>query len=498
MSLVPLKIPPGVYRTGTRYEAAGNWWDSQLVRFFAKRIGPFGGWVKKTPTQMDGPARGMLAWRPTTYARQAGIGTVDKFYIWDEDTLIDVTPASFPAGVVDAFPGFGFGFGNFGEGPFGIAEGSAAFGATTWSMDTFGAYLLALATHSGVLYEYINNGLPIQPVANAPTGRAVFVTEEGIVVMLGTEGDLRHIEWSDLRDRNMWVPNTDNAAGDWQLQTPGTIVTGLRVRGGNLILTTTDAHRMNFVGGTGVFSIGLISAGCGIVAPLAVQETGKGGAIWMGQENFFEFAGGQINPIPCSLQDYIFTDINFGQATKFSSGRLAKYGEILFWYCSAGSDEIDRCVAYNEREKLWWIVDGEGLMARGCWADRGAFETPLAGGVDGYLYEQESGWLNDGAPLIEQRFWMTGPLEVGAGDQIAEIDMMLPDDETYGGFQVHAICQVDGPEGPVTNRGPYEVKRPYVDMRVSARQLLLRFESTADEDFRFGIQRVNVTAEGER
>lgn len=41
---LPLRIPPGVVRPGTKYEAKGRWWDASLVRWHEGSMGPVGGW----------------------------------------------------------------------------------------------------------------------------------------------------------------------------------------------------------------------------------------------------------------------------------------------------------------------------------------------------------------------------------------------------------------------------------------------------------------------
>ena len=45
MALVPLKIPAGIYRNGTEYQAMGRWYDSNLVRWFEGTLRPVGGWL---------------------------------------------------------------------------------------------------------------------------------------------------------------------------------------------------------------------------------------------------------------------------------------------------------------------------------------------------------------------------------------------------------------------------------------------------------------------
>lgn len=500
MGLIPLRVPPGVYRNGTAYEASGRWYDASLMRFFAKTIRPFGGWVKQTTEQLEGPGRGMLAWRPTSFQRLVGIGTPNKLYVYDDSDVIDITPFHFPSGVLNTFYGVGYGFGPYGAGPYGVSSGAGATEATSWSLDTWGEDLVACASHDGTIYEYYIDGMPAQPVANAPSALAILVTSERILVAIAADGNRRLVAWSDQEDNTKWTPGFDNQAGDLPVQSDGTLVTGRRVRGQNLLWTTTDLHSMTYIGQPFVYSIQQVSPNCGLAAPLAVQVI-EGGAVWMGWKNFFQFDGGQVKPIPCDIQDYIFSDINFDQVAKFSSGHIAAFGEVLFFYCSKNSVSIDRCVAYNYQEGHWNIVDQTGLMARGCWADAGVFRFPMAVGEDGFLYQQESGWTAAGTPLLTARFLKSGPLELGNGDQIMEATAVLPDDKTsIADYAVQVrFAQQFTPKGPVYNRGPYVMRaNGYTDVRLSARQVGMHLEALVDDDFRIGVFRLDATPGGQR
>jgi hypothetical protein len=46
--LIPLAIPPGIYRQGTEYSSRGRWYDAFLVRWYDNALGPVGGWRKKS------------------------------------------------------------------------------------------------------------------------------------------------------------------------------------------------------------------------------------------------------------------------------------------------------------------------------------------------------------------------------------------------------------------------------------------------------------------
>lgn len=493
MSLFPLKFPPGIYRNGTNYQALGRYYDADLMRFYEETIRPFGGWVTVSPTALEGPGRGMVCYRPSDLRRLAGIGTPNKLYVWDDDVISDITPSGFEPGVVDTFYGLGYGVGPYGDGSYGETSGSGATDATTWALQNLGDFLVACASHDKKIYLWQGDiNTPADVLANAPTAISILITDERIVVAIGADGNLRAVAWNDPDDATLWASDTDNFAGTQLVQSDGTLVTGVRVRGKNLLFTTTDVHTMEFIGPPYIYDIKRASENCGLVAPLAVQIH-DGDAIWMGQKNFFMYSGNQVLPIPCDVHDYVFGDINFDQAAKFSSGHIAAFGEILFFYCSAASTVIDRCVAYNYREKHWNILPS---LRRGCWADVGAFRYPLAVGDDALIYQQESGWTNAGAAITSGRFVKSGPIEIGNGDQIIEATQLIPDEVTPGQVRIR-FDQKFTPEGTNYPAGPYTIA-PYTDVRLTARQVAIQIEATADADFRIGTLRLEASPGGAR
>ena len=46
MPYVPLKIPPGVFRNGTQYQAKGRWYAANLVRWTEGAMQAIGGWTQ--------------------------------------------------------------------------------------------------------------------------------------------------------------------------------------------------------------------------------------------------------------------------------------------------------------------------------------------------------------------------------------------------------------------------------------------------------------------
>jgi hypothetical protein len=153
MALIPLKIPPGVYRNGTEYQALGRWYDSNLVRWFENTLRPIGGWRKKSTSAMTGLCRGLIAWRDNSANRFAAAGTQSKLYAMNTLGVVkDITPTGFTAGSANATGTTGYGYSLYGDSTYGTARPDTGLvPATTWSLDTWGEYLVGCSSTDGKL-----------------------------------------------------------------------------------------------------------------------------------------------------------------------------------------------------------------------------------------------------------------------------------------------------------------------------------------------------------
>ena len=110
--------------------------------------------------------------------------------------------------------------------------------------------------------------------------------------------------------------------------------------------------------------------------------------------NNFYFYNGSVNTLPCSVQNYVFGDINLTQSFKIHAFTIKDKNEVGWFYCSSSSSEIDRYVIYNYAENLWFY----GQLVRTAWLDSGIENYPRAVN-DGYLFQQEKGFNDDGSPM---------------------------------------------------------------------------------------------------
>jgi len=316
MALLPISIPPGVYRNGTEYQAAGRWYDANLVRWSDGSMRPVGGWRVRNTTVVSGVPRTTLAWQSNDSTRRLAVGTNTKLYsLRNGETVFDITPTGFVTGPANGNDNTGYGSLNYGSYGYGTPRPdiSPITEAATWSLDTWGEYLVACSTSDGKLYEWqLDDVAPVTAAAqitNSPTNCVgLTVTDERSIFALGADGNPRKVAWCDLEDNTVWTAASTNQAGSFTLTTSGKIMCARRVRGQILVLTDIDAHVANYVGLPFTYQFETAGRNCGIISRQAVAVLDNM-TIWMGNRGFFMYDG-YVKPLASDVEDYIFSDLN--------------------------------------------------------------------------------------------------------------------------------------------------------------------------------------------
>lgn len=490
---IPIKLPPGVYKNGTEYQAAGRWNNANLVRWYENTLRPIGGWRKFSATQMTGTARGLISWRDNGGTRWVGIGTNSKLYAMSQAGVIkDITPTGFTTGLASATAVTGYGYNTYGSFAYGVArpDTGAVTPAATWSLDTWGEYLVGCSSADGKLYEWqlgFTTPTIAAAIANAPTGcKALMVTAERIILALGAGGNARKVQWCDQENNTAWTPTTSNLAGDYDLATPGSLIAGKRVKGINLLFTDVDVHTAQYVGAPFVYGFEKAGSGCGLISAQAVAAIDTA-AIWMSKSGFWIYDG-YAKPLPSDVSDYVFSNINMAQASKIYAVHVSQFGEIWWYYPSSGSNENDSYVTFNYRENHWNI----GSLARLSGIDAGVFANPMMVSSDGYIYEHEVGFAYDGASLFAE----SGPVQIGNGDNIMSVREVIPDEQSLGEAVVSFTAKMY-PTGTEYSYGPYSAANP-TSVRFSGRQINMKVTGNTLADWRVGVMRLEAVASGKR
>ena len=427
--------------------------------------------------------------------------------------------------------GPGWGAGTWGRFTWGSGAGSlAGQSLRLWFADDFGEDLLMNIADQDIYYWDASLGVnaravPLSSLAGAsdvPTvARKVLVSEvDRHVLCFGANPigestqDPLLIRWSSQESPTDWTPTATNTAGDIRLSQGSEIVTALRTTRQILVWTDHSLHSLQFLGPPYTFGTALLGDNIRIAGPNAAISVNDI-VFWMGQENFYMYDG-RIQPIPCSVSQYVFSDINRNQSFKFHAGSLASQNEVWWYYCSANSQEIDRYVIYNYLEQTWYY----GNMARTAWNDRAAGQRsyPQAASTDQYLYDQEFG-LDDGSqsPATPvDAFIQSSDFDIGDGDQFMFIRRIIPDlnfsNSTAAAPQVEFTMTARNYNGNVAGQGSDSgdvIRTSVVSgqdnytnqlfMRLRGRQMNLKVSSdTTGVKWRLGSPRLEMRPDGRR
>ena len=250
---------------------------------------------------------------------------------------------------------------------------------------------------------------------------------------LGTYDPLL-IRWSNVDpdigpEPENWQPTVTNTAGFVRLQSGSKIITAINTRQESLIFTNTSLTSLQFLGTAEVFGIQELSHNISIIGPNALVGSNNI-TYWMGRDRFYTYSG-RVDTLPCTIRQYIFTDINYTQSSLIFAGVNNKFTEIIWFYPSANSSEINRYVVFNYLENIWYY----GQLERTAWIDSGVFNNPVALKNDtsgnGWVYQHENG-TNDGqplgaAPLPITSFIQSADVDIDDGDKYMLIRRVIPD-----------------------------------------------------------------------
>lgn len=477
-----LAFEPGLFSNRSRRASRQRWVDGNLVRFRDGVPAQVGGWrrIPVSGDTMEGLARAMLAWRPNNQAgRLAVVGTHSNAYLFDGGSLSDITPAGIGDGRVDSILGAGYGAGLFGKEDFGTprSTGTLLLDASTWTFDMFGETLITCFTADETVREFTNGtDTALVDVDNAPKARAICVSQERHVFAFGTGSNPRYVQWSDREDRTIWTPAADNRAGGYEMQTSSAFQCGRRVRGQVLAWTQTEVVTFYPLNNALVYGRQTLDENAGIAGPRAVcVVTDAGGemAFWMDVDGFYVFDG-TVRRLDCELHDAVFSDINTIQRAKFEAASNVEFSEVRFSYCSANSNEINRCVTYCYANGTW----SKASLDRLVWLDRKIFAKPLAIDGAGVIYEHEVG--NDAAGTAMDSYVLSSPIIVGTAQQLAEVAAFWPDLDPLSDGAELTIIGRDWPGGDDIVFGPYPfvISDEKIDLAISTRQFQVKISGT--------------------
>ena len=393
-----------------------------------------------------------------------------------------------------------------------------------WSLDNFGDDGLCLARNGALFYWDESSGVTTRAVAASSRAGASDTPVAALQIMMSDVD--RHViafgcnaigsstldpllvRFSDAENAVDWTPTATNSAGGVQLSTGSTIIGALQTRQEILIWTDAGIVSMRFVGSPFIFSFNEVATGMSLISPNAVA-TGGNTVFFMDNGAFYQYSG-SAQRLPCTLLDQVFSDFNLDQAFKVFAAPIPQHNEIIWFYPSADSEEVNRYVTYNYLEKSWSIGTTSDGFTRTAWNPAYILNNPIAAGkLDttdiNYLYNHEVGHSADGSSFTA--FIVSADFDLDPdGEKFMFISKLIPDLEYRGsddtGNTVNFV--IKGRDYPLESLSTLQTvavtpNSTFTNTRARSRQSAIRVENTADNfSWRLGDLRLELRQDGKR
>ena len=421
-----------------------------------------------------------------------------------------------------------------------------------WSLNSFGQVLVATILN-GKTFTW-NAGIAARFTTRASTTTTTFLTTNnptatrttlispttrhlihfGTEITIGTPStqDDMFIRFSADESINEYTIEAVNTAGSQRLQ-DGTKIVGALVAKENILVWTDNAlYTMKFVGAPFTFGFEQVGTNCGLIGQNAAIEI-DGVAYWMGNNGFFSFDG-TVNTLPCSVEDYVFDDIDTTKGQQINAGINNLFTEVVWWYPATGSDFNNRYVVYNYGQTTQpvpmgnWYTGTNTNSIRTTWIDSLVYPRPYAtafnssntgtfpaiigetGLGQSVLFEHEIGTdqINpNGSTTVltsfAQSYDFALQTDQGIGEYFLAMRRFLPNFKNLVGDAQVTISVSDYPADSNTNTAlsPFTItsSTTKVDTRARGRYAALKIENTGSgQSWRFGTFQADLQPDGRR
>jgi hypothetical protein len=452
--------------------------------------------------------------------------------------------------------GYGFGVGVYGSTIGGTEWGNAVNAASVvlepglWSLSNFGQVLVATIAN-GKTFTW-DSSIAARLTTRSSTGTSGFSTSNNPtatritlispttrhLIHLGTEitigdpstQDDMFIRFSEDENINGYTPEATNTAGTQRIQ-DGTKIMGALVAKENILVWTDNAlYTMKFVGAPFTFGFEQVGTNCGLIGKNSAIEI-DGVAYWMGNNGFFSFDG-TVNTLPCSVEDFVYDDIDTTKGQQVNAGINNLFTEVVWWYPTAGSDFNNRYVVFNYGQTNTptpmgnWYTGTNVNSIRTSWTDSLVYPKPYATSYnssdDGdfpvvigqsglgasVFFEQETGTdqVNpDGSVTTLTSFIQSFNFSLQANQSEIFLAMrrFLPNFKALIGNNQVTIGVSDYPSDSVigTRLSPFTINSSTdkIDTRARGRYASIKIENVnLGESWRFGTFQVDLQPDGKR
>lgn len=276
----------------------------------------------------------------------------------------------------------------------------------------------------------------------------------------GTNQNSLLVRWSDQNNPFDWTPTPTNTAGGQVLRVGSKIIGGVPTKDEVVVFTDSAVYSMRFIGPPDVFAFSLITQNVEIISHKSAVATSSS-VYFMGNDGFYVYSGGAVQPLECPISKYIYDDLNTSQSVKCFGSTNSKYSEIYWFYPSKsgirnGSFEPDKYVCLNYEDMTWsfgdmdmnGLDDSSGLQTtvynRTSWRDSIITDYPMATYIYRYNTNPDNVGDRSGAVIQEtavmrhdfgtsaqgqamNSFVESGDFELSDGEQMSFYSRIIPD-----------------------------------------------------------------------
>ena len=415
----------------------------------------------------------------------------------------------------------GWGVNGWGDSAFGE---SSAISLTNqlrlYSQDVFGDDLIFNARGGGVYYWDESSGTGTRAIPLSSLGSASDAPVAALQVMVsdidrhvicfgvnplgGSSIDPLLVRWSDQENAGDWTPTAINSSGGQVLSTGTTIVGAIKTRQEILIFTDAGIQSMRFVGAPFVYSFSPVAENVSLISPNAAASAADS-VFFMDREGFYVYRGA-VQRLPCSVLNYVFSNIQFDQRFKVFAVANPDDTEVTWYYPVGDTDaDITNYVTYNYLEDVWSV----GTLDRGAYIHAPTKEYPIAAsndtteGASNYLYLHEFGFSADGEPI--DAYVESGGISLAEGESFISMRRILPDFTFRGATDTAdlsiAVKGKDFPLGQETLLDTAEIESTtgQFHIRARTREAIIRISSSASGyGWTLGDLRFDVRTDGKR
>jgi hypothetical protein len=465
---------------------------------------------------ISGITRGQLGTADVTHTNGTTVTNATDFTGWGSAVLASTTTLE---------PGL-WSLDNYGD----VLVATIANGKTfTWN-SSIAARLTTRASQTTAGFETTDNPVASRLTLISPTTRHLI--HFGTCTTLNDEDtqDDMFIRFSTIEGINEYDIKATNTAGSFRLQDGTKIIGAVNAKETILVWTDNALYTMKFVGAPFTFGFEQVGTNCGLIGKNAAVEI-DGIAYWMSNSGFFAFDG-TVKTLPCSVEDYVFNDIDTTKGQQISAGLNNLYTEVTWWYPTQGSSYVDKSVVYNYTNEIGqlalgnWYINNSSTSMRTSWIDSLIYPNPYAtkynntetgtfptvigqtGLGQTVLFEQETGTdqINpDGSTTTLTSFVQSFdfPLQKDQGEIFLSMRRFLPDFKVLTGNNQITLGITNWPSQTTTNStySPFIIdsSTEFVSTRARGRYGSIKIENiNSGENWRFGTFQIDVQPDGRR